>query len=190
MPEKMDRRKKYTRMVLKDCLIQLLKEKPISAVTVKELCALADINRSTFYSHYTDQYDLLDKISEEIVDDMYQTLNQYNFKKEEEVLQMTEKILEYVADKSDLCQILLSKNGDTTFKKRVMELTHTVIMGKWIDEFHLRGKLSEYIPLLVVSGGIDVIESWLANGKKESPKEMAALIHYFTNHGLAGFRNR
>ncbi|MDQ0207368.1 TetR/AcrR family transcriptional regulator [Alkalicoccobacillus murimartini] len=190
MNEKIDRRKKYTRMVLKDAIIQLLKEKPITSITVKELCLLADINRSTFYGHYTDQYDLLDKISEEVVEDMYQTLNQYNFNKEEEALQMTEKILEYVADKSDLCQVLLSENVDSTFKKQVMELTKHIIMREWIEDFTMNDKLSEYIPLLVLSGSIDAIESWLINGQKESPKEMATLIHHFTNYGLMGFVQR
>ncbi len=88
-----DRRKKYTRMVLREALMDLLKEKTITAVTVKEICELADINRSTFYSHYFDQYDLLSKISEEVVADMYETLNEYSFKKNEEALQMTEKKL-------------------------------------------------------------------------------------------------
>lgn len=60
--------------------MKLLKEKPISSVTVKELCEIANINRSTFYSHYIDAHDLLDKIGKELFDDMYATLNQYNFK--------------------------------------------------------------------------------------------------------------
>ena len=188
MTEKMDRRKQYTRKVLREELIRLLVDKPISSVTVKELCELADINRSTFYSHYKDPYDLLDKIGEEIVEDMSVALHSYNYKKEEEVLQMTEKILEYIAERSEICQVLLSEHGDTAFKKRVMKLTHHIIMSKWIDEYHLHGKLSEYIPLMVVSGGIDAIQSWLANGRQESTAEMASIIHHFTNYGLAGFR--
>lgn len=43
---KLDRRKKYTQMVLKDSLMKHLKEKQISTITVKEICELADINRS------------------------------------------------------------------------------------------------------------------------------------------------
>ena len=55
MRKKLDRRKKYTRKVLKESLIALLADdKPISAVTVKEICERADINRSTFYMHFSD----------------------------------------------------------------------------------------------------------------------------------------
>jgi AcrR family transcriptional regulator len=86
---KMDRRKKYTRMVLKDSLMELLREKHISGITVKEICELADINRSTFYSHYSDHYDLLNKIEEEIIEDMQEKLNMYIDSKED--LLQTEK---------------------------------------------------------------------------------------------------
>lgn len=187
MNEKIDRRKRYTRHALKEALVGLLKEKSISSITVKELCEMADINRSTFYGHYTDPYDLLEKISEEVVDDMYNTLNQYNFNEEEEALQMTEKILEYAAEKSDLCQVLLSGSADTTFKRQVMELTQRIIMKDYMKIMNVQEEISSYLPLLVLSGSIDAIENWLKNGQQESPKEMALLIHRFTNYGLMGF---
>ncbi|MFK3936855.1 TetR-like C-terminal domain-containing protein [Alkalihalobacillus sp. NPDC078783] len=167
--------------------MKLLKVKSISSITVKELCEMADINRSTFYGHYTDPYDLLEKISEEVVDDMYKTLNQYNFNEEEEALQMTEKILEYAAEKSDLCQVLLSGSADTTFKRQVMELTQRIIMKDFMKTMNVQEEISSYLPLLVLSGSIDAIENWLVNGQQESPKEMALLIHRFTNYGLMGF---
>lgn len=185
--EKIDRRKRYTRHALKEALVALLKEKSISSITVKELCEMADINRSTFYGHYTDPYDLLEKISEEVVDDMYKTLNQYNFNEEEEALQMTEKILEYAAEKSDLCQVLLSGSADTTFKRQVMELTQRIIMKDYMKIMNVQEEISSYLPLLVLSGSIDAIENWLVHGQQESPKEMALLIHRFTNYGLMGF---
>ncbi|MEY8752796.1 TetR/AcrR family transcriptional regulator [Alkalicoccobacillus gibsonii] len=187
MNEKIDRRKRYTRHALKEALVGLLKEKSISSITVKELCEMADINRSTFYGHYTDPYDLLEKISEEVVDDMYNTLNQYNFNEEEEALQMTEKILEYAAEKSDLCQVLLSGSADTTFKRQVMELTQRIIMKDYMKTMNMQEEISSYLPLLVLSGSIDAIENWLVHGQQESPKEMALLIHRFTNYGLMGF---
>lgn len=111
----MDRRKKYTRMVLKDSIIELLSEKPITSVTVKEICELADVNRSTFYTHYADQYDLLTKIENEIIDDMNTYLSSYSFTKEDEALLMTQKLVEYITDKKLMFEILLNENGDSTF---------------------------------------------------------------------------
>ncbi|WP_306663957.1 TetR/AcrR family transcriptional regulator [Robertmurraya korlensis] len=81
MNSKLDRRKRYTKMVLKESLMNLLKQKPISSITIKEVCELADINRSTFYAHYSDQYELLYSIEEEFIEGMVHTLSQYNFKR-------------------------------------------------------------------------------------------------------------
>ncbi len=185
MAPKLDRRKKYTRMVLKESLMKLLKEKPISAITIKEICEGADINRSTFYSHYSDQHDLLYQIEEEIIQDMNQTLKKYN--KDDEALQMTEKILEYIVVNSDTCNTLFGENGDATFQKRVMIIAHDHTVGHWISVNNMDPKILEYISLFAISGSIQVIQSWLKNGMDKSPKEMADIINRLTKKGLSSF---
>ncbi len=172
-------------MVLKDSLIKLLSEKQISTITVKEICNLADINRSTFYTHYSDQFDLLDKIEEEIIEDMNEYLSQYNFKKEEESLQMTEKLLEYIVSKRDICQTLLNENGDTTFQKRVMNVAQRFLMKNWMAVNNLDEDMSEYLSTFIISGSIHVIKSWLSHGMDKSPKQMAEIINHLTNKGLS-----
>ena len=49
-----DLRTRYTRQVITDAFLQLLRQKPVEGITVKEVCALAQINRSTFYRQYKD----------------------------------------------------------------------------------------------------------------------------------------
>ena len=64
--EKMDARKRYTQMVLKQSFLKLLKEKPVNRITVKEVCALAQLNRATFYAHYSDCFALMESIENEL----------------------------------------------------------------------------------------------------------------------------
>ena len=45
-----------------DLFIKLLEEKDISKITVREICTLAKINRTTFYNHFIDIYDVLDAV--------------------------------------------------------------------------------------------------------------------------------
>ena len=184
----MDRRKKYTKMVLKESLMELLKNMPISNITIKEVCELADINRSTFYSHYSSQYDLLNAIEEEFIEDMVSTLNQYNFTKEEEALQMTEKILEYIAKKPDVCQTLLSENSDVHFQKKGMMITQEYIFKNWLSDSQFDTETFEYINIFVVSGSIYVIKNWVENGMDKTPKEMAEIINNFINKGLSNIQ--
>lgn len=61
-----DRRTKYTKNVIRQALMELLKEKPISKITVTDICKLADINRSTFYSYYEDVYALMTQMQNEL----------------------------------------------------------------------------------------------------------------------------
>jgi AcrR family transcriptional regulator len=59
MEQKENRKIRYTKKVIRDSLMELMKSKPILSVSIKDICGLADISRSTFYSHYKDQYELL-----------------------------------------------------------------------------------------------------------------------------------
>lgn len=185
MEKKIDRRKKYTRMVLKESLMKLLHYKPIASITIKEICELADINRSTFYSHYSDQYDLLYKIEDEIIQELNQTLLQYDYKKKKEMFAMTKYLLDYVFSRSEHFRILFSDNGNKGFQHRVMEAAQTHIMTNLEENQVLTATpSSKYITLFVISGSIHVIEKWLSNGMMESTEEMTKIITEISNNGM------
>lgn len=182
MNKKMDRRKKYTRMVLKDSLMTLLKNKQLSSITVKEICEQADINRSTFYSHYQDTFDLMGQIEEEIIVDLKSYLNQYNFVEEEESLQMTEKLLEYIISKYDVCQTLLNENNDHSFEGRIMDVAQQFLMKNWTDNNDIDTDSSKYAGTFLISGSVYVIKHWLANNMDQPPEKIARLINSITIH--------
>ena len=48
-----DHRSRVTKLLLRRAFTDLLEQKPIQSISVKELCERAGINRGTFYSHYT-----------------------------------------------------------------------------------------------------------------------------------------
>lgn len=66
MTEKRENRKTaYTKRIIRESLYELMQEKPLDKITVTQICEKADINRSTFYTYYTDIYDLHQKIIKE-----------------------------------------------------------------------------------------------------------------------------
>ena len=67
-----DYRVKVTIHLIQQTFIQLLKEKPLHTISVRELCTRAGINRSTFYHHYLDIYDLKQKIEDELYESFTQ----------------------------------------------------------------------------------------------------------------------
>lgn len=64
---KTDRRTLYTRKIIMDSYIHLLKEKPHEKIKVTELCRLAEINRCTFYLHFVDVTDVRNAIEQELI---------------------------------------------------------------------------------------------------------------------------
>ena len=68
MPEQASRGKQ-AKARIRQAFTKLLREKPIQRIAVKELCQEAGVNRSTFYAHYQDIYDLLTKIEEDMLED-------------------------------------------------------------------------------------------------------------------------
>lgn len=61
----------------RQALIQLLQEKPVEEITVRELTERADVNRGTFYSHYQNIYHMLEQVENELFDELGRLLDAY-----------------------------------------------------------------------------------------------------------------
>ncbi len=180
---KENRRVRYTKMMIKNSFIELLEVKPISSITIKELCELADINRTTFYSHYNDQYDLLRKIEAELLDNIMEYAKESTFVGEKGTA-MVAKIFQYIKDNARVCKLLLSEKGDFRFQKQIMEFAHELIANDPAYLSSFTEGYPEYSYSFVVTGSIGLIQKWLDNDMDKSPEEMANMILKLTNNLL------
>ncbi len=186
---KNDRRIKYTKSVLQQSLVRLLQDKHISKISIKEICETADINRSTFYAHYADQYDLLTQIEQEILKEINEYLDRYNFKEfESESLSIIHRIFEYIVANADLCKVLLGENGDLSLQKEFMMIVQHQAMKDWKKKgAQFSEDTLEYLYIFGVNGSIGVIQKWLQGGLKQTAAEMASLIIKLIYQGLTPF---
>ncbi len=185
---KIDRRVRLTKQLIKDSLIELMQEHPISRISVKMLCETAEINRSTFYTYYTDTYDLLHQIQQEVIAELSEHISHAAFSEPSNltVLAMTQ-ILDYARQNSALFKVLLSKNGDDTFHKDIMLLAQEKTIKelrnlKLIDE-----RTNEYLQLFVITGTLNVVEKWLMDDMPESTQQMAEFCSTLLYQGLSGY---
>ena len=175
--EKVDRRVRYTKMVLKESFIQLLEKKDISKISIKEICEDADINRATFYAHYTSQYDLMEAIQNELFGNIETYLAVYT-QNDSAVMQVgtLERIFEYIRENARLCKLLLGERGELNFQKRVF----TLIYEKSIHDLTKSGTISkgdaEYIYAFTLTGCVGLIRKWLNDDMKKTPRFMAETI--------------
>jgi len=175
--EKDDRRVKYTKMVLKDSFIKLLEKKDISQITIKEICEDADINRATFYAHYNDQYDLMRKIEEELLENVSSYLSDYmQSKPSVDFVGMIEKILEYIKENAGLCKLLLGERGDLDFQKRIMMFVYDKNINQLISNDAILKEDADYIYSFTITGCVGMIQKWLEGDMKKTARSIAEML--------------
>jgi AcrR family transcriptional regulator len=185
--DKVDRRVKYTKMVLKESFIELLEKKDISQISIKEICEDADINRATFYSHYSDQYDLLRKIENELLDNVNAHLAELDkINNDMDAVLTAEKIFEYLKENAKLCKLLLSERGDFSFQKQVMMLVYDKIINELTDNNRITKEDAEYVYSFTITGCVGIVQKWLNDDMKKSSRYMAETVIKLTL-GLINF---
>ena len=119
--EKLDARKRYTQMILKQSFLKLLKEKPVNKITVKELCELSQINRATFYTHYSDCFALLESIEDELIDEFEKSLRYVN---SFDVTALIEALYDMVDQNQEACRTLVLGNTSSTVIAKMIAYWH------------------------------------------------------------------
>lgn len=174
-----NRRTLYSKMVIKESLIKLLQSKEIHKITVTDLCKEADINRGTFYSYYNNPLDLLKNIENEFFDKIVEYLNE-DSENQDKVTSLT-KVLEMAKENKDLSKILLNNIGDDRILKRVLYIANQDDINTMRTYINDDNKAYiDYLTRFAVNGSIGIIESWLENDLKESPRTLAEMITKIT----------
>ena len=156
MKEKTDRRIRKTKAQLRAGLAKLMQEKSIKEITVKELVEEVDINRSTFYLHYTDIFNMLS------------TFNESSFP-------FIEDIFHILAENKDICSALLGPNGDIAFIHRIENLISTHSLNVLRRTFPDTIEDLKYSYSFCLSGCIGLVKTWLTSDTDETPQYMAQL---------------
>lgn len=182
-----DRRVRKTKALLLHGLTTLMREKSIKNISVRELSDLVDINRGTFYLHYKDVYDLLEKAEEEIINEFLELFSKLSFGTGFSYpFLISGEIFKFIDKYADFAHAILGKNGDIAFVEKFKALVREQIFKDWLKSNKKeKSKHFEYYFSFIASGFIGILQSWLDGGRKESPAEMAALAEQILTSGAA-----
>jgi AcrR family transcriptional regulator len=181
-----DRRVRKSKTALKKGFAQLLSQKDIKDISVKELTDLADVNRGTFYLHFKDIYDLQEQLENEIIEEITTAFD--NFKPSSYgggSFAILLVLFEYFYDNAEICRTVTCANINQTFLKKLRLILHKQCMTLWVDEFGLdcSEKELEYLATYVLSGYTAGLAKWTAEGMKEPPEEIAGLLSRIVLNG-------
>ena len=115
---KQDRRVRRTRKQLQAALAALMREKDLKDITVRELTALADVNRGTFYSHYKDLYDMREQMEEELFQQLAAVLSAYRLERAPGGLTpILTAVFRFILENQELFVTTLSGGGEPFFTR-------------------------------------------------------------------------
>ena len=181
-----DRRTKRTRTLLKKAYIQLLSQKKFSDISVKELCDLADINRGTFYLHYTDIYDLKVQLEDEIVLHLEKlVLTHATLKNSNDSYELFLDLFQFAEKNADFFTAMLSNNSDISFLNRMQTLFKERYLEAILKETTPYDSVDlEYSYNFIASGFTGLINSWLTTPNRPDAEKIAKLINRIVYDGL------
>ena len=124
-----DTRVKVTKSMFHRALLDILEEKSIDQVTVKELVEAAELNRSTFYLHYSTPLDVLKEIETQFLAEKLVNFDSYWAGAMDQGRMAA--IISIVLEDKELCRILMGEHGDPQFLIRLKQLVKDGVVNGW-----------------------------------------------------------
>lgn len=154
-----DRRVRKTKKALREGLAELMMEKDLRNITVRELVDKVDIHRATFYVHYKDIYDLYEQIEDSVIDEIISLLSDSSLSDKA----FYETLMNYIYNNAKLCRMLLDKNGARSFLNRIGSILEEKYIAIWLDGTGAKMSAEEhtFFAAYHMRGCLEVISRWV-----------------------------
>ena len=183
-----DRRVIKTKRAIKNAFAKLLSQKDINDITISDIAAEADINRTTFYNYYAGVHEVIDEIENDVVSHFDAALTEIDFKNSLNRPNLIfEKLTNIINADMDFFGYLLSMNSNVSLSSKITDMltgkVKTLIMQYVdVDEVHVDIMLE-----FMISGMVAVYRRWFNSDRSEPVEEISSQIKTLAFQGLNGF---
>ena len=175
--KKEDGRIRYTKMRIRTAFYELLKEMDHDKITVTALCERAEINRATFYKHYLDVPDLVDKLQTETLERLSQKFEAAS--NDGDIKSFIIDTLKYLKESNEGHSIMdiITPEGESTFTLKISTLLFSKF-SEFVDPYAKTNSQDEKTILYsyLAGGSAGVINYWIKTGYIEKEETIAAKI--------------
>ena len=180
MNTKNNQRTRLSKMLFKNALMDLLKEKgSVAKISVRELCDRAELNRSTFYAHYQEPNDLLIEIEAELLDATEEHLKKIGAENDIGAHKYILSFLQYIRQNDKPFRTLLIDSTDPEFRSRFMQ--QSII--QFVDNLRIElpKELEQYIFSYILNGSTGIIIQWIRSDYAADENDIVNLL-FSINH--------
>lgn len=189
-----DRRARRSRRLLKESLLELMKSKTFADISVRDVTDVADMNRATFYLHYSGTAELLQSVEEDLLEEL-QALVDAHMQESVEVGSVTpvfEPVLDFLVERREICAVLFASSEASGFFQSLQGLVHengAPLVKTW---FHPEDpRLTDYLLNFLAWGFIGLLAEWFKTDMSLPKAELLTAAQRVADGAAAGlFKER
>jgi len=184
-----DRRARRSRKLLKESLLELMKRKPFSDISVRDVTDAADMNRGTFYLHYSGTSELLKSLEEDLLSEIQALVDAHMQETVTvgSVAPVFEPVLDFAVEHRETCTILFSSSEASGFFHAIQQLVHengAPLVKAWYHPADPR--LTEYLLNFLAWGFIGLLSEWFKKDMALPKSELLSAAQRMADGAAAG----
>lgn len=181
MNKKNNSRAQASRHALQQAMLKLLDKQELSEITITQLCREAAVNRSTFYAHYENLWDVMNELEDEMDSEF---LAQFQWVKDSQDAMLDKRsfliVTHHIALHPAFYRARLNNSSLQAGRyKTGMEYLVDKIIQPYAMSVNNTPLLSYFIAF-GRAGIIEVLNLWICNGCRESAQDIADLLYNIT----------
>lgn len=176
---KIDLRIIKTKKSIYEAFIKLLEKSSFEDLKVSDICKLAMINRSTFYSHFDDKYVLLNSFINDLKDNLREELNKnINITNSKEYyMEIIKLLLEHIDSKKDIYKTLMLNNKNSIAIDMIYNTLKEDILSKMNNSMNNETKIpNEFIYNFYIGATLNVIMKWISDDSLYSKEDIVKYL--------------
>lgn len=189
MNTKNNQRTRLSKILLKNALMDLLSEKgSVTKISVRELCERADLNRSTFYAHYSEPKELLEEVEAELLDATREHLQKIGAENDIGAHRYLLSFLIYIKENDKPFRTLLIDAGDLEFRSKFMQ--QSII--QFVENLNISfpKEQEQYIYSYILNGSTGVIIQWMRSDYSIDENALVDLLFFINQSALVNLATK
>ena len=184
-----DRRARRSRRLLKESLLVLMKRKAFSQISVRDVTDEADMNRGTFYLHYTGTVELLQSLEADLLQELEALIDAHLQETVDRgsVRPLLEPLLDFVVERQETWAVLLDEDDASGIRQGLQRLIRKKGAGVVETWFHPQNsQLGDYLLTFLAWGFIGLLKEWFAQDMALPQEELIAAAQRLADGATAG----
>ncbi len=183
--KELDKRVERSRRLLIDALLELMKDRPYSKISVAHIAEQSGVARPTFYLHFHSKDDLLIAYIDEMFEKFYSEVDEYITQRKDADPVIASIMFRQWSDNAVFARLLVQDDIETLMLTQFKNYVSRVV-ERFMDAHGIQNKagLLPYVVDYLAGASFMVITRWVREGFVETPEVMGELYASLVRPGL------